>query len=149
MSEARKEFAERHQRCVPIAIKIAPDNCDEQLKECLDSILEYGMDAVIATNTTLSREGVEANPTSKEAGGLSGQPLAKKSLNCVKKIKAHVGDSLPIIGVGGITTAQDAVDKIAAGASLVQCYTGFIYNGPQLITDSVKAIREHNLTATD
>lgn len=141
LSEARKQFTERNQRCVPIAIKIAPDNSEDQLKDCLDRIIEYRMDAVIATNTTISRDGVEYYSTSEEIGGLSGKPLAEKSLQCINQIKQHIGDTLPIIGVGGITSATDAVDKINAGASLVQCYTGFIYKGPSLISESVKAIR--------
>ncbi len=142
LQNAREQFSQHFDKRVPIAIKIAPDNSIEQLHDCIDSIVNFNMDAIIATNTTIRRDGVEQYPDSSETGGLSGKPLAEKSLECIANIKSHIGDALPIIGVGGIITGGDAASKIAAGASLVQCYTGFIYSGPQLIADAINAIQK-------
>ncbi len=102
----------------------------------------YEIDGVIATNTTLSREGVEDSPIAEEAGGLSGAPVRNRSTAVIRSLAEHLDGALPIIGVGGITEGFDAAEKIEAGASLVQVYTGFIYRGPQLVRDSVAAIAE-------
>ncbi len=115
----------------PILLKIAPDLTDAQLDDIVEIVLETGIDGVIATNTTLSREGLTAPGQIKEQpGGLSGKPLAKRSTEVIKYLADKSARRFPIIGVGGIHTAQDAWDKLNAGASLVQIYTGFIYEGP-------------------
>jgi dihydroorotate dehydrogenase len=131
-----------HGRYVPIAVKIAPDMDEEELSLVASALKTYEIDAVIATNTTLSRDGVEDSPLAEESGGLSGAPLRNKSTAVIKSLAEHLDGALPIIGVGGITEGFDAAEKIEAGASLVQIYTGFIYRGPALIRDSVQAIEE-------
>lgn len=136
----QEDLAVEHGRRVPLAIKIAPDMSDEETVEVARALVEAGMDAVIATNTTLSREGVEGLLHGDEAGGLSGAPVRDKSTHTVKVLAAELGGRLPIIAVGGITEGRDAADKIAAGASLVQIYSGFIYKGPKLIREAVDAI---------
>ncbi|MBE9396711.1 quinone-dependent dihydroorotate dehydrogenase [Pontibacterium sp. N1Y112] len=133
--------AKLHDRYVPIAVKIAPDMEEEEFELVASSLKAYEMDAVIATNTTLSREGVEGSPFAQEAGGLSGAPVRNKSTRAIRVLANALDGALPIIGVGGITEGFDAAEKIEAGASLVQIYSGFIYHGPQLVTDSVRAIQ--------
>ncbi|MDA8483104.1 quinone-dependent dihydroorotate dehydrogenase [Pseudomonas resinovorans] len=136
----QESLAAQHGRHVPLAIKIAPDMSDEETAMVAQALLESGMDAVIATNTTLGREGVEGLPYGDEAGGLSGAPVRDKSTNTVKVLAGELGGRLPIIAVGGITEGRHAAEKIAAGASLVQIYSGFIYKGPALIREAVDAI---------
>lgn len=116
----------------PLLLKISPDLTDEALDEAVDVSLKVGIDGFIATNTTLSRDGVSASPHRDEAGGLSGRPLAKRSTEVIRRIYRHTGGRVPIIGVGGIFTGEDAYEKIRAGASLVQVYTGMIYRGPTI-----------------
>ncbi|MNN76824.1 Dihydroorotate dehydrogenase [compost metagenome] len=113
---------------------------DEETVEVARALVETGMDAVIATNTTLSRVGVEGMEFGDEAGGLSGAPVRDKSTHTVKVLAAELAGRLPIIAVGGITEGKHAAEKIAAGASLVQLYSGFIYKGPALIRESVDVI---------
>ncbi|MNH17906.1 Dihydroorotate dehydrogenase [compost metagenome] len=125
---------------VPLAIKIAPDMSDEETALVASALVESGMDAVIATNTTLGREGVEGLLHGDEAGGLSGAPVLEKSTHIVKVLAGELGGKLPIIAAGGITEGKHAAQKIAAGASLVQIYSGFIYKGPALIREAVDAI---------
>ncbi len=134
--------ARLHGRYVPIAVKIAPDMVEEELGLVAGALKTYEIDGVIATNTTLSREGVEDSPIAEEAGGLSGAPVRNRSTAVIRSLAEHLDGALPIIGVGGITEGFDAAEKIEAGASLVQVYTGFIYRGPQLVRDSVAAIAE-------
>ena len=136
----QKELTERHGKRVPLAIKIAPDMTDEETVLVAQALLETGMDAVIATNTTLSRVGVEGMEHGDEAGGLSGAPVREKSTHTVKVLAAELAGRMPIIAAGGITEGKHAAEKIAAGASLVQIYSGFIYKGPALIRESVDAI---------
>ncbi|MDI3323493.1 quinone-dependent dihydroorotate dehydrogenase [Pontibacterium granulatum] len=133
--------ARLHDRYVPIAVKIAPDMTEEELELVASSLKAYEMDAVIATNTTLSREGVENSPFAKEAGGLSGAPVRNKSTRAIRVLANALDGALPIIGVGGITEGFDAAEKIEAGATLVQIYSGFIYHGPQLVADAANAIK--------
>ncbi|WP_293267030.1 quinone-dependent dihydroorotate dehydrogenase [Neptunomonas sp.] len=133
--------ANLHDRYVPIAVKIAPDMTEEEIEMVAESLKTYEMDGVIATNTTLSREGVEDSPMRSEAGGLSGAPVRNKSTKVIRTLSKALDGALPIIGVGGITEGFDAAEKIEAGASLVQAYSGFIYKGPTLISDSVRAIQ--------
>jgi len=152
LSEAREQLTVLHRRSVPLFVKIAPDVDDEQLSVIVQTLRRYGSDAagqpnqawgVIATNTTLSRAAVQGLPHADEAGGLSGAPVLEASNAVVRKLRAGLGPGFPIIGVGGILSAQDAVSKIDAGADVVQIYTGLIYNGPSLVRDSAIAIRDH------
>ena len=136
----REELVNKHGKRVPLAIKIAPDMTDEETAMVASALLETGMDAVIATNTTLSREGVQGLPYGDEAGGLSGAPVLEKSTHTVKVLAGELAGKLPIIAAGGITEGRHAAEKIAAGASLVQIYSGFIYKGPALIREAVDAI---------
>jgi len=140
IKEEQKKLSEQHGRYVPIAIKIAPDMTEEEIKLVAISLKQRELDAVIAGNTTLDRDLVKTSPFSGEAGGLSGAPLTSKSTQVIKLLSAELSGALPIIGVGGIMSGQLAKEKIDAGASLVQLYTGFIYEGPTLIKDSVEAI---------
>jgi dihydroorotate dehydrogenase len=123
----------------PILLKIAPDLTDEQLLDIIDIVNETKIAGVIATNTTLSREGLQSD-NKNETGGLSGKPLRKRSTEVIRFLSEKSNKSFPIIGVGGIHTPEDALEKLEAGASLVQLYTGFIYEGPKLVRDINKAI---------
>ena len=125
----------------PILLKIAPDLTDEQLLDIIDIIKTTQIAGVIATNTTISREGLQSEDKN-EMGGLSGKPLAKRSTEVIRFLSVKSGRAFPIIGVGGIHSADDALEKLEAGASLVQLYTGFIYEGPQLIKDINERILE-------
>ncbi|GGB95413.1 dihydroorotate dehydrogenase (quinone) [Marinobacterium zhoushanense] len=127
-------------RYVPIAVKIAPDMDAQELALVAGSLKNYEMDGVIATNTTLSREGIEDSPLSQEAGGLSGEPVRSRANVAIRTLAAELGGALPIIGVGGICEGFDAAEKLEAGASLVQIYTGFIYRGPRLIREALEEI---------
>ncbi len=140
LAERRERLAAEQGKRVPLAIKIAPDMSDEETALVAAALIESGMDAVIATNTTLSREGVKGLPFGGEAGGLSGAPVLEKSTHIVKVLAGELGGKLPIIAAGGITEGRHAAQKIAAGASLVQIYSGFIYKGPALIREAVDAI---------
>lgn len=136
----QQELAAQHGRYVPVAIKIAPDMSAEELVLVARTLIEQGMDAVIATNTTLDRTRVEGQEHAGEAGGLSGGPLTEVSTEVIRTLAGELKGRLPIIGAGGILTGADAAAKIAAGASLVQIYSGFIYRGPELIRECVDAI---------
>ena len=129
-------------RYVPVAVKIAPDMDDDGIRFVANALLEAGLDGVIATNTTISREAVRGHRHEQEAGGLSGAPVREASLRVIQGLYAELGERLPIIGVGGITDGESAAEKIRAGAKLVQIYTGFIYKGPALINEAVEAIRK-------
>ena len=128
-------LADKHGKYVPLALKIAPDLDDAQITAIADALRRHRMDGVIATNTPLSREGVEGLPNADEAGGLSGAPVFRKSTEVLKKLSNALAGELPIIGVGGIMGGEDAAEKIRAGASLVQFYSGFIYRGPDLVSE--------------
>ena len=123
----------------PILLKIAPDLTDSQLLDIIDIIRETGIAGVIATNTTISREGLKSG-NKNEMGGLSGRPLKNRSTQVIKFLSEKSGKAFPIIGVGGIHSAEDAIEKLNAGASLIQLYTGFIYEGPGLIKEINKEI---------
>ena len=140
LRERQEELTVLHGKRVPLAIKIAPDMTDEEIIDVANILVETGMDAVIATNTTLSRAGVEGMLHADEAGGLSGAPVREQSTHVVRVLAAALAGRLPIIAAGGITEGQHAAEKIQAGASLVQIYSGFIYKGPELIRQSVDAI---------
>lgn len=134
-------LAKDYGRYVPIAIKVAPDMDGEEIKTVSKALLEFEIDGLIAGNTTLDRSLVQGSQYADEAGGLSGAPLTKKSTEVIRAFHAELGDRIPIIGVGGIMTGADALEKLEAGAKLVQLYTGFIYEGPALVRDCVEAIR--------
>ena len=122
-------------------MKIAPDLDHGDINLIADLLLEFGIDAVIATNTTISRDTVKGMEFGEEAGGLSGAPVRNASNIVIKALKARLGNQLPIIGVGGIMSGADAREKIMAGASLVQLYSGLIYRGPDLVKECATALR--------
>lgn len=124
----------------PLVVKIAPDLDEAQLDAVADLALEHGIDGLIATNTTLSRDGVQSHACAGEAGGLSGRPLFVRSTDVLRRLAARLEGRLPLIGVGGILSGADARAKVDAGASLVQVYTGFIYRGPALIGEARRAL---------
>jgi dihydroorotate dehydrogenase len=141
LKEAQSRLADQHKRYVPLALKIAPDMDEEQVKNIAGALLRHKIDGVIATNTTLSRTAVEGMTHGAEAGGLSGAPVFALSNQVIGLLKAELGEALPIIGVGGIMRGTDAAAKIAAGAQLVQLYSGLIYAGPALVRDCADALR--------
>lgn len=132
--------AARNGKHVPIAVKIAPDLENDEILRCVDTLIANGIDGVICTNTTIGRKGVEGLDHANETGGLSGAPLRERSTEVVRLVADHVKGAIPIIASGGVMTGADAVEKIEAGAQLVQLFTGFIYNGPKLVADSVEAV---------
>jgi len=117
----------------PVLLKLAPDLADEEIDALADLALEEGLAGLILANTTIGRPTAEAAPNAGEAGGMSGAPLFPRALDLVRRVRLRLGDSLPLVGVGGISTAEDAYRMIRAGASLVQVYTGFIYQGPTFV----------------
>lgn len=123
----------------PILLKIAPDLSDDQLLDIIDIVTSVNIDGVIATNTTLNREGLQSQ-YKDESGGLSGKPLSQRSTDVIRFLVQKSNHAFPIIGVGGIHSPQDAIEKLAAGASLVQLYTGFVYEGPGVVKRINKAI---------
>jgi dihydroorotate dehydrogenase len=136
----QEALADLHGKYVPLAVKIAPDLDVEQVKQIAALLMRHRMDGVIATNTTLSREGVENLPHGNETGGLSGAPVREKSTAVIRQLAAELQGALPIIGVGGILSGADAAEKIQAGATLVQIYSGMIYRGPELVREAIEAI---------
>jgi len=141
LKEEQKRLADQHGRYVPITLKIAPDIDSDQINDIAGALLRHRMDGVIATNTTLNRRGVEGMKHAMEAGGLSGEPVFELSNIVIRALKKQLGDEVPIIGVGGILRGQDARAKIAAGAQLVQLYSGLIYAGPALVRECANALR--------
>ena len=123
----------------PILLKIAPDLTDDQLLDIIDIVKDTGIAGVIATNTTLSREGLHSK-NKEETGGLSGKPVRERSTEVIRFLSEKSGKAFPIIGVGGIHSAEDAIEKLEAGADLVQLYTGFIYEGPGLVSEINKRL---------
>ena len=150
LAERRELLAQRHGQRKPVFLKIAPDLEAEQMEVIATTLKRYGTDSsgtvtnawgVIATNTTLSRTAVQGLPHAKETGGLSGAPVLAMSNKVISRLRQALGSSFPIIGVGGILSAEDAVSKIRAGADLVQIYTGLIYHGPALVEQCAQAIK--------
>lgn len=139
LKQEQANLTAKHGRHVPLLVKLAPDLSEQELKSCCDSLTSRAIDGVIATNTTLNRSRIADSPYAGEAGGLSGAPLTEAATAVIAGIKSHVGSRLPIIGVGGIMSAADAQAKLDAGADLLQIYSGFIYHGPQLIDDILRA----------
>ena len=140
LKEAQQRLADQHQRYVPLLVKVAPDMNDEELLSLAATLRELKLDGVIATNTTLDKSAVEGLKFGDEQGGLSGKPLTEKACIITRKLTEALEGELPIIGVGGIFSAEDAVERIKAGASLIQIYSGFIYRGPSLIHECAEAI---------
>ncbi len=138
----REALALAHGRRVPVFVKIAPDLDAAQVEVIAATLRRHGMDGVVATNTTISRDAVKGLPHAQETGGLSGAPVLEASNRVIAQLRAALGASFPIIGVGGILSAEDAVSKIRAGADVVQIYTGLIYRGPRLVVDAARAIRD-------
>ena len=143
----REQLREAHGRQVALALKISPDLEQEDLRSIADVVRRERIDAVIATNTTLSRAGVESLPDGFQTGGLSGAPLRQRSTRVVKLLSGMLAGELPIVGVGGILCGADAAEKLEAGATLVQIYTGLIYRGPELIAECAAACRDRSTTA--
>ncbi|MBU7572640.1 MAG: quinone-dependent dihydroorotate dehydrogenase [Hydrogenophaga sp.] len=150
VAERRELLAQRHGRRIPVFVKIAPDLDETQVEIIATTLMRYGADSdgvatsafgVIATNTTLSREAVAGLPHAQETGGLSGAPVLQASNRVIRQLRACLGKSFPIVGVGGVMSADDAVSKIQSGANIVQIYTGLIYQGPSLVWESARAIQ--------
>jgi dihydroorotate dehydrogenase len=141
LMERRRTLAAKQGAAKPMALKVAPDLSDAEIEAIAGLAVKHGIDAVIATNTTLSREGVQASPHATQAGGLSGRPLTARANGVLARFARALDGRIPLIGVGGIVNGTDARAKIDAGASLVQVYTGFIYRGPALIAEARRALR--------
>ena len=150
IAERRETLSKQHGKHVPIFVKIAPDLDEAQVEVIAATLKHYGTDGegranngwgVVATNTTLNRDAVKDLPHANEAGGLSGAPVLTMSNRVIRQLRAALGKSFPIIGVGGILSAEDAVSKIKAGADVVQIYTGLIYKGPELVKQAALAIK--------
>ena len=141
LDDSRKRLSDRYGVRKPLFLKIAPDLETADIDLIADLSMEFGIDAIIATNTTIARDLVQGMQHSQEAGGLSGAPVRALSTQVIKILKARLGNNLPIIGVGGILSGADAKEKMMAGASLVQIYSGLIYRGPDLVNECAKALR--------
>ena len=137
----RAELASQHGRRVPVFVKIAPDLDEPQVEVIAATLRRHGMDGVIATNTTIARDQVKGLAHAEEAGGLSGGPLLAASNRVIAQLRATLGSGYPIIGVGGVLSAGDALSKLEAGADVVQIYTGLIYKGPALVDEIARAFR--------
>ncbi|MBS7780802.1 quinone-dependent dihydroorotate dehydrogenase [Acidovorax sp. CCYZU-2555] len=138
----REQLAAQQGRRVPLFVKIAPDLDADQVAVIAATLQRHGMDGVIATNTTIQRAAVQGMAHADEAGGLSGAPVREASNHVIRQLRAALGPKFPIIGVGGIMSADDAVEKIHAGADVVQIYSGLIYEGPALVRRAAQAIRK-------
>ncbi len=142
LDETRNRLCDRFGARKPLFLKIAPDLDCSDINLIADLLVEFGIDAIIATNTTISREAVQAIEHGQEAGGLSGAPVRAASNLVIKTLRARLGNDFPIIGVGGILSGADAREKLMAGANLVQLYSGLIYRGPDLINECATALRQ-------
>lgn len=145
LKEKQETLRSQFNRYVPLAIKIAPDMTEQETLLIAQTLIDSGMDGVIATNTTVSREATKHLLHGEETGGLSGEPLFEQSYKMVSFLSQTLAGKLPIIAVGGITKADDAVKMMKAGAALVQVYTGFIYHGNKLVHDSIRAIKDAHI----
>lgn len=141
LREEQERLAAKHGKRVPMLVKIAPDLSDADIEACARVLNEMQVDGVIATNTTVSRSAVEGVRDADKDGGLSGRPLMRHSTMVLRMMRTRLAERIPLIGVGGIMSDADAVTKMAAGASLVQCYSGLVYRGPKLVGECVEAIR--------
>lgn len=142
IADRRETLASQHGKRVPIFVKIAPDLDDPQIDVIAATLQRHGMDGVVATNTTLSRDAVKGLRHADEAGGLSGAPVLEASNRVIRQLRAALGKGFPIMGVGGVMSGADAVSKIRAGADVVQIYTGLIYKGPALVAEVANAIKK-------
>ncbi|MEK7991966.1 MAG: quinone-dependent dihydroorotate dehydrogenase [Thiotrichaceae bacterium] len=140
LKQAHEQASQQYNKYVPLAVKIAPDMDNEELKQVADKLLQHKIDAVIATNTTIARDKVNQYPHGEEVGGLSGAPLTERATQVVWQLKQILQDDMPIIAAGGIMTPADAKQKLQVGASLVQVYSGLIYYGPRLVRDIVQEL---------
>ncbi|MCH9757212.1 MAG: dihydroorotate dehydrogenase (quinone) [Gammaproteobacteria bacterium] len=140
LSHARSALIDTHGRYVPIVVKVSPDESDEAIKGMTSGLVAAGLDGMILTNTTVSRAGFRGTRFAKELGGVSGKPLAKRAMQCLKLAKEEAGDNLVLIASGGIDSPKEAAARIKAGASLVQLYSGLVYEGPGLIARIAKAL---------
>lgn len=147
LKQTQARLAEQYGHYVPLAVKIAPDLQDEDIEYIAEQLVQHQIDGVIATNTTITRTGIEGLDLAAETGGLSGKPLKALSSYTLSRLAQALAGRIPIIGVGGISEGSDAAEKIMAGASLVQVYTGFIYQGAQLIEDAAAAIKALEVSA--
>jgi len=143
----RDELRSRHGRQVALALKIAPDLDDDAIRAVAGIARREGMDGIIATNTTVSRAGVERSANGTQAGGLSGAPLRERSTRVIRILAGELQNEIPVIGVGGILSGADAAEKLDAGARLLQLYTGLVYRGPELVAECVSACLERSRTA--
>ncbi|WIH06540.1 quinone-dependent dihydroorotate dehydrogenase [Xanthomonas translucens pv. graminis] len=141
LREAQEALAARHGKRVPMLVKVAPDLSDSDIDAAARVLSDLQVDGVIATNTTVARPGLERSAPGAEAGGLSGAPLLEQSTLVLRRLRARLPEAIPLIGVGGILSGADAVAKMAAGAALVQCYSGLVFRGPALIGECVEAMR--------
>ena len=141
LREAQERLGAKHGKRVPMLVKIAPDLSDDDIDAAARVLSDLEVDGVIATNTTVSRISVQGHPKARETGGLSGEPLMNKSTAVLRMLRTRMPESIPLVGVGGILSGADAAKKMAAGAALVQCYTGLVYRGPALIGECVEAMR--------
>lgn len=148
LKREQSSLADRHGKYTPIAVKIAPDLDPAAIDSIARLLVDQHMDAVIATNTTVSRVAVEGLAHADEAGGLSGRPLRALSTAVISRLAQALDGALPIIGVGGIMSGADAVEKIEAGASLVQLYTGLVYRGPELVAECARAVTRMRASAS-
>ncbi|WP_028534883.1 quinone-dependent dihydroorotate dehydrogenase [Paludibacterium yongneupense] len=139
LKERQQLLADTHGRYVPLALKIAPDMDDDHLTALARVLVERRVDGVIATNTTLARPGIADPAVAAETGGLSGAPLALLSTRVIALLARELDGALPIIGTGGIMSGKDAAEKMAAGANLIQIYSGLVYRGPKLVAECIKA----------
>ncbi|HVT35786.1 MAG TPA: quinone-dependent dihydroorotate dehydrogenase [Nevskiaceae bacterium] len=139
--DARNELRQRHGKHTPLLVKIAPDLVDEQIVQIARLARERGIDGLIATNTTVTRPQLESHTIAQQQGGLSGAPLRPQATHVMRRLRAELGPDFPLIGVGGIADAAAAAERRAAGADLVQIYTGFIYRGPSLIAECAGALQ--------
>src|SRR5690606_29156382 len=141
LREASNRLADQHGRRVPMLVKIAPDLDEAQIDAIADILPRMGVDGIIATNTTLTRDAVAHLPHGNETGGLSGRPVHEMSMRVIERLRSRVGKELAIIGVGGILSGQHAKEKLRAGADAVQLYSGLIYRGPVLVGECARALR--------
>ncbi len=148
LRDAQERLAGQHGRRVPLLVKIAPDLSDEDIDAIARVFNDLDVDGVIATNTTVSRVEIQPSPLATEAGGLSGAPLLERSTATLRRLRARLTDHIPMIGVGGISSGTDAIAKTAAGAQLVQLYTGLVYRGPRLVRECVDAIHRRTQQAS-
>ncbi len=148
LKNEHQKLAEKHGKYTPLVVKIAPDLEPPQIESMATLLLKHQIDGVIATNTTISRTGIDQLPVSKESGGLSGAPLTQMATQVIRQLHSILQDEIPIIGVGGIMSAANAKEKMDAGARLVQIYTGLIYRGPDLVRDIAHVLCAKNDTNT-